>query len=130
VAVSLRLIQGRYSFCRNEACGIVSFSADSGTNFSTSDVRELVYQKRPSDPDVFICYCFRHKQGELTTGSPDERRRILENITTGIQADRCACAIRNPQGLCCLGNVKTVLRGLAAASSPSPRQAGRIPRGS
>ena len=117
LAKSLRLIDGEYFFCRNQDCDIVYFSAGGGMNFSTRDLRERVYQKMPSDPDASICYCFRHRLGDLTDGSAEDRRRILEDITAGIKAAQCACDIRNPQGSCCLGNVRSVLRSFEAAGA-------------
>jgi hypothetical protein len=111
------MVEGRYLFCRNAECDIVYFAANGGASFSTADVRERVYQKRPSDPEVFICYCFRHRLGDLTSGSEARRHRILEDITAGIHAGQCACDLRNPQGSCCLGNVNSVVRSIRRESS-------------
>ena len=42
---------------------------------------------------------------------------IVERIQAGIQAGQCACDIRNPQGHCCLGNVRDLIERL---SDPLP----------
>ncbi len=118
LARSLRLVEGDYWFCRNEGCDVVYYS-ELGLSFLTEDLREQVYQKRPHDPDVFVCYCFRHTVGEVTGGSPQGRARILEDITAGIHSAQCACDIRNPQGSCCLGNVKAVVRRADAPVKPT-----------
>ena len=38
--------------------------------------------------------------------SPELRKAIIDDISTGINAGQCACDLRNPQGSCCLGNVR------------------------
>jgi hypothetical protein len=35
---------------------------------------------------------------------------VVADVTTGIKAGQCACEIRNPQGSCCLGNVRKVVK--------------------
>jgi hypothetical protein len=37
---------------------------------------------------------------------------VVASITAGILAGQCACEIRNPQGNCCLGNVREVVQGI------------------
>jgi hypothetical protein len=34
---------------------------------------------------------------------------IVDDIKAGIKAGQCACDLRNPQGTCCLGNVRAWL---------------------
>ncbi len=46
---------------------------------------------------------------DVRAASPETRAAIVDDINTGINAGQCACDLRNPQGSCCLGNV----RGLA-----------------
>jgi len=59
---------------------------------------------------VYVCYCFRHTVGELLASTPLTSKAILDDIESGIQAEQCACDLRNPQGSCCLGNVRGVLK--------------------
>lgn len=104
-----------YFFCRAPSCPTVYFSGDGKQWFGEGDLRERVHQKHPEDHDVLVCYCFRHTPGTIkaelgTTG----RTNVVEAITAGIQAGSCACEIRNPQGSCCLGNVRAVVRRLTA----------------
>lgn len=113
LSVTLREVQnGEYLFCRNEKCPVVYFSTDGQQSFTTEHIREQVYQKQPDRDDVFICYCFRHTVGELHATSPGRRASILEDINAGIAADQCACDLRNPQGSCCLGNVRERIKRL------------------
>lgn len=100
-----------YLFCRTRDCPVVYFSADGQQAFTTADVRERVYQKDPDADDVFVCYCFRHTLGSLRAEIMENgHSKVVESINAGIQAGQCACDIRNPQGSCCLGNVRAAVR--------------------
>ena len=113
LSVSLRQVQDvKYLFCRTQTCPVVYFSADGEWTFTVGQVRERVYQKEPDTQDVFICYCFRHTAGELRAASPEDRIAMVDNINTGINAEQCACDLRNPQGSCCLGNVRGMIKRL------------------
>lgn len=37
------------------------------------------------------------------------RSAVVADISAGIKAGPCACDLRNPQGSCCLGNVRGVV---------------------
>jgi hypothetical protein len=111
LSVSLRAVRDAdYLFCRTETCPVVYFSPDGRNSFTIGDVRERVYQKEPTATDVPICYCFRHTVGALRMGSAEARAAILDDINTGIEIGQCACDLRNPQGACCLGNVRSLVR--------------------
>ncbi len=99
-----------YFFCRKAECRTVYFSADGEQSFSESALRERVYQKHPGDGDVFVCYCFRRSVAGVGSARADSGRPdVVEAITAGIRDGLCACEIRNPQGSCCLGNVRALL---------------------
>lgn len=118
VSVSLRQLQEvKYLFCRTHYCPVIYFSADGEQSFSVEQVRERVYQKEPEAEDVFVCYCFRHTVSDLHAASPKERIVILDDINTGINTGQCACDLRNPQGSCCLGNVRSLIKRLEILSS-------------
>ena len=107
LAVSLRSVaEADYHFCRTRRCPVVYFASAAGAPYTTADIRELVYQKEPERDDVFVCYCFRHTMSELREASAAAATRLMLDITNGIQAGQCACELRNPQGSCCLGNVR------------------------
>lgn len=101
----------QYRFCPTPTCPIVYFAVDTDQTFGPQDVREVVYQKAPDDPAVFVCYCFRYTQGHLTAAVHHNTGQVIvAAITAGIQAGACACDLRNPQGACCLGNIRARLR--------------------
>lgn len=115
-----QLSSTEYYFCKAVDCPTVYYSADGQTLFSEADLRERVYQKHLDDDTVMVCYCFRHTVGSIRaeliqTGSST----VVDQITAGIQADQCACDIRNPQGDCCLGNVRQVVEWIKTEVSQS-----------
>lgn len=100
----------QYYFCRDENCTTVYYNAN-GQTFTESHLRERVYQKNTDDESVQVCYCFQHTPGSIrgeirVTG----KTTAIDSITAGIQAGQCACEIRNPQGSCCLGNVRALVK--------------------
>ena len=117
LAVGLRQVRDvPYRFCPNAACDVVYFSEDGAQTFTTEQVRVRVYQKEPQADDVFVCYCFRHTRGEIRAEwQRSGTAPALDDITAGIQAGQCACDWRNPQGSCCLGNVRALVAELTAA---------------
>jgi hypothetical protein len=88
----------------------VYFSPDGEQTFTAEQVRERVYQKEPDAEEVFVCYCFRHTVGAIRAVSPETRAALVDDINTGIHAEQCACDLRNPQGSCCFGNVRRVIK--------------------
>jgi hypothetical protein len=111
LAVSLRRVAGdEYFFCRTEKCPVVYFSSGGSSVFLEEEVREIVYQKHPHDPEAPICYCFQHKVKDFTLAPAEEAEGAVADIRAGISADQCACDIRNPQGSCCLGNVTLAVK--------------------
>jgi hypothetical protein len=116
--VSLREVQDvEYLFCKTQNCPVVYFSPDGEQTFRVEQVRERVYQKEPESDDVFVCYCFRHTMGELRAASSESRMAIVDDINTGINASQCACDLRNPQGSCCLGNVRGLIKRIDAPAT-------------
>ena len=90
-----------YYFCDLANCETVYFSEDS--SFSTQELNVRVYQKNPA-ADVFVCYCFGHTKADL-----ENDPKLEAVIRDHTRANRCACEVRNPQGACCLGNVRAIL---------------------
>lgn len=112
LSVSLRQVQDTpYRFCATADCDVVYFNSDGKQTFSILEVRERVYQKEPQASDILICYCFQHTTGAIqaeieATGTS----LVIDDINIGIQLGQCACDWRNPQGKCCLGNVRKLVK--------------------
>jgi hypothetical protein len=111
LSVSLREAQVvEYLFCKTRTCPVVYFSPENDQTFRYDQVRESVYQKEPDNDDVLICYCFRHTVGDIRAASSESRMAIVDDINSGINGGQCACDLRNPQGSCCLGNVRELIK--------------------
>lgn len=76
------------------------------------DLEIPVWQKEGAENfNVPICYCFGHSEASIR-GEIAEKgsSNAFKNIKAHVQAGRCACEIKNPQGSCCLENVSQVVR--------------------
>ncbi len=112
IAVSLQFVyeETGYYFCRTQSCPVVYFTGDGQQTFERKHIRERVYQKEPDNPDVLMCYCFQYHVGEIKNARAEDAQAIIEDINRGINAGQCACDLRNPQGSCCLGNIKKLIQ--------------------
>lgn len=114
LAVPLTALRStEYLFCPDPQCATVYYSADGTQLFDEITLRDQVYQKHPREDEVLVCYCFRHTIGSIwaelrATGMST----VVDSINKGIQEGKCACDIRNPQGSCCLGNVRALIKQL------------------
>ncbi|MEP7356642.1 MAG: (2Fe-2S)-binding protein, partial [Anaerolineales bacterium] len=107
-----------YRFCPSPGCPTVYYRGDGMQVFGEQELRERVYQKHTDDPSILICYCFGYRVADvLAEWEREGVTTVIERIQAGIQAGQCACDIRNPQGRCCLGNVRELVDRLAA---PAP----------
>jgi hypothetical protein len=122
LAVSLRHVRDTiYRFCTSSNCDVVYYSDDGTQTFTKQQVRERVYLKEPEADDVLICYCFQHTLGDVRQHVEKSAQAIItDDINAGIQAGQCACDWRNPQGNCCLGNVRQLINRLERPSEKSP----------
>ncbi len=112
-----------YRFCPTADCPTVYYSVDGEQQFGEDALREQVHQKHPDADDVFVCYCFRHSPNTIRAELVEtSHSSAVESITAGINAGQCACEIRNPQGSCCLGNVRAVLRMVEAEQTAKQTQ--------
>src|SRR5262245_11025707 len=105
-------MSGSYSFCPERDCPVVYFDESGGRHFTVDDLRVRVGLKVKDDP-IPLCYCFgfdeSHIRDEITqTG----RTCIPERVAKLIREDLCACDTRNPESVCCLGEVNKSARRL------------------
>jgi hypothetical protein len=112
--IGLRRIQPtHYWFCANRVCDVVYFG-DAGDCFWASDVRLPVWHKQAPGARV-LCYCFAETEAVIRAEFRRSRRsEVVDRIRRHIAAQRCACDIRNPRGVCCLGDVIAAVKRIEA----------------
>ena len=98
-------MSGSYSFCAARDCPVVYFEDKGSNQFTVDDLRVRVGIKVKDDP-IPLCYCFGFEQSDIRdeiarTGSTTIPERVSKLIREGL----CACDVRNPAGVCCLGEV-------------------------
>lgn len=99
-----------FRFCPSAGCEIVYWNPASGARFTKNDLRVRVGVKETTGPRP-VCYCFNFAAEDIerdvreTGGSP-----IPDEIRKKVRAGLCFCEKANPQGTCCLGNVRAVLK--------------------
>jgi hypothetical protein len=107
--------QNFYRFCSSASCPIVYFSAEVDT-FATDDLKVPVFQKNPGQ-EVPVCYCFGWTRQRIQQNfEQQEQTSAIAAITAHIRAGRCGCEVNNPQGSCCLGNVRRIVQELNSES--------------
>jgi hypothetical protein len=109
-----RLSVAPHRFCADPSCDVVYFDTR-GSIYRRDDLRVPVWEKEPFGARM-ICYCFgeneRDMQSEMArTGTSEVGARIRAHIA----AHRCACEVRNPRGVCCLGDVMAAAARLQRA---------------
>lgn len=99
-----------FRFCAEPACEVAYYHPVTGHKFVRAGVKVRIGQKETSSPRP-LCYCFGHTVEEIEEdvrkqGSSPIPDQITQKCRQGL--DRCEEA--NPQGSCCLGNVRQVLK--------------------
>lgn len=112
---------GQAMFCATESCEVVYFDSK-GARVVKAALRVQVFQKE-SDLSRLVCYCFEHSVAEVLAASrSDESNEVVDSIMAACRAGLDRCEETNPQGRCCLGNVRAVAKaevGVGSESCPS-----------
>ena len=106
-----------YRFCRTPECSVVYYD-ETGEVYYRLDVRVRVWHKEPAG-DRPLCYCFGETEATIRaefsrTGQSDAVLRVRAHI----EAERCACDVRNPRGACCLGDLTLAVGRIGSESLP------------
>lgn len=122
-AALARLPPTEHRFCPSRSCDVVYFGREEA--FRCDEVRAPVFQKLPAGHRT-VCHCLEVGEDRIahevaTTGSSPSAERIKQLVEAG----RCACEVRNPQGSCCLGQVMELLRSAGAGVVSHPRRSMR-----
>lgn len=107
---------GQWFFCPAPGCEVVYFDEE-GHRLDKSALSVRVGTKESQAPRP-VCYCFGHSFEEIqeevaATGTS----KIPDSITEKCRQGLHECERKNPQGTCCLGNVRAVLREAQASGS-------------
>ncbi|WP_256678082.1 putative iron-sulfur cluster-binding metallochaperone [Fischerella major] len=97
-----------YFFCNSTDCPVVYFN-EQGQTFITNELKVPVYQK-DEGLQVPVCYCFNWTRDRILQQMQQTNHSTPESsIRTHIQAGRCGCQVNNPQGSCCLANIRAFI---------------------
>lgn len=107
-----RVSTSEHRFCPHPECDVVYFDV-AGNQYTKADVRVAVWQKEPCGERT-VCYCFGENEACIrreieSRGASDAVGRVRRHI----EANRCACEVRNPRGVCCLGDVTAAVKRVA-----------------
>lgn len=96
-------------FCATLDCEVVYFRED-GEHILQAGVRVPVFQKE-TELARPVCYCFGHSAADVASATRENgSNRIVDDITKACRQGLDRCEETNPQGRCCLGNVRGVAR--------------------
>ena len=106
-------------FCATPGCEVVYFDTHGGT-VPTADVGVAVFQKE-SKPERPVCYCFEHTAAAVLAATrTDGSNSIVDEVMEACRGGLDRCEETNPQGHCCLGNVRALLRARAPGIEACP----------
>lgn len=109
----MRLSAPEHRYCSTPSCRVVYFG-DAET-FGLEEIVVPVFHKEPAG-DRTVCYCFGVNESEIRRELIGADHSTIEDrIKALVQAQRCACEVKNPQGSCCLGNVAAAVTAAAGA---------------
>ena len=96
--------------CATRDCEVVYFK-EAENVFFKRDLRVRVGTKERESPRP-LCYCFGYSWESLEEESASGEVTIVQDITLRCKSGEDQCVERNPQGACCLGNIRRALRDI------------------
>jgi hypothetical protein len=112
---------GKYSFCSARDCPVVYFEDQSNRCFTVDELRTRVGLKVKEDP-IPLCYCFGFDESHMREEiSQTGETTIPATISRLIREGLCECDVRNPSGMCCLGEVNKTAKVLKLQLSERQR---------
>lgn len=105
-------VSENYMFCATQDCEVVYYGDNSST-YTKEKLKVPVYQKE-LDEEVNICYCFDWSLGKIKRDMlSNNEGSVVSIISNHMKKGRCGCEVNNPQGSCCLGNVKEAVKRIS-----------------
>jgi hypothetical protein len=112
--------KGEWYFCGDPDCEIVYFTADGETR--SKDALRVRVGLKESTPPRPLCYCFGYSFEDVERdAAAADVSSIAAEITEKCRQGLDRCEETNPQGSCCLGNVRRAFKEAQARSRRSPR---------
>jgi copper chaperone CopZ len=103
-------------FCRTSSCAVGYFGGNSDP-IMLSEMGTVPFSKSIS-PERFVCFCFEHTVAAVAEDLRyNSESSIKSAITEACRSGLDECALKNPEGVCCLGNVAAVIRGADQVSA-------------
>lgn len=98
--------------CLNPDDSTVYYFSNLGFTISQSDVVTDIGFKTNSNTKT-ICYCFRHTKQEIIDDYLINNESNIEmDVRKKVKEKLCTCEVSNPKGKCCLGDIRTVIKGV------------------
>ena len=98
-----------FRHCPAKGCDVAYFHGD-GRTILKDQVKVAIGTKEGRG---LLCYCFGHSYESITA---EPMRDVVAEISAACQAGEDDCRRKNPQGSCCLGNIRQVVGGAANVS--------------
>lgn len=87
--------------CKNSSCDVVYFNIKS--NFLVNDINKEIGYKDSASTNGAVCYCYGVKKSELNDST-------IEMIESKMELVPRSCGTRNPYTVCCVGEIKKMLK--------------------
>jgi Zn finger protein HypA/HybF involved in hydrogenase expression len=99
-----------FRFCLTSTCEVAYFHPETDERFRVEDVRVRIGRKEAEAPRP-VCYCFDHTREEIEADvARSGASEIPETIRSACERGLSRCEETNPQGSCCLGDVRKALK--------------------
>ena len=109
-----------FRFCLTSTCEVAYFHPETGERFRLVDVRVRIGRKETEAPRP-VCYCFDHTREEIEADvAQSGASKIPEMIRDKCERGLSRCEESNPQGSCCLGDVRNILKEAQGGHAGQP----------
>lgn len=110
-----------WAYCNLSHCPTMYFTACGEVSVPTQELRVAPFHKAQAD-DRLICFCFQYTTIDVLAdhrgGKDAPARTAIANACARGEAD---CALKNPTGRCCLGQISRWLKNRTRAGmGPRP----------
>ena len=89
---------GGYSYCSNPQCDVVYFRNEE--TFTTRMINKEIGFKYSASEQATVCFCYNYPKSELYDDT------LIDKINIRIDNYGNRCDIRNPNGKCCIKEIK------------------------